>query len=96
MNREDYIGRTFLGFEFEEQRRDDGVLLFSYNELGMKRFVGKELEIKSYRKSIDSFIIMHNGIKWHYPASMVIEQLSNISEEDILKKLNKLFKQIKK
>lgn len=95
MNREDYIGRTFIAFEFPEQRKNDGVLKFAYAGL-MKNFEGKEVTIFEYVESIDSFVIKHDGAKWYYPASLVVEQLSNINEEDILNKLNKLFKQIKK
>jgi hypothetical protein len=96
MNREDYIGRTFIAFEFPEQRGNNGVLNFSYNKSIMKQFEGKEVRIFEYNGVVDSFIIQHNGMRWHYPASMVIEQLSNINEEDVINKLNKLFKQIKK
>lgn len=95
MNKEDYVGKTFIAFEFPTQRKNDGAVMFSYNEAGMKRFEGKEVEISEYRETFDSFVIKHGHFKWHYPADMVIEQLSNINEEDILKKLNKLFKQVK-
>lgn len=95
MNKEDYVGRTFIAFEFPTQRKNDGTMMFSYNETGMKHLEGKEVKISEYYSVCDSFVIKHNGIRWHYPADMVIEQLSNMNEEDILKKLNKLFKQVK-
>lgn len=95
MNKEDYVGRTFIAFEFPAQRESNGKIMFSYNETGMKHITGKEVEICEYYSPCDSFVIKNNGIRWHYPADMVIEQLSNINEEDILKKLNKLFKQVK-
>jgi hypothetical protein len=72
-NLEDYVGKTFKGFKFEN-RMYNGL---DYNN-SMNYFIGKELKIISYDKYFNSF---HTDSDWHYPTDLVIEQLEKQETE---------------
>jgi hypothetical protein len=72
-NYNDYIGKTFKGFEFENEK------LFGIGySAHIDQFIGKDLKIKFYDIEYNSFFT-YSG--FHYPADLVIEQLEKQKTE---------------
>lgn len=94
--RESYIGRKFVGFEFEKSKETNDLYYDSY----MNKFIGLELEIVEYNREHDCFMIIEkkpsSNQSWWYPAKLVVEQLIKNSKtedemiKDIFSILNKL------
>jgi hypothetical protein len=72
-NYKDYIGKTFKGFEFEDEKHSD----LDYN-INMNKFIGKDLEIKNYSEEDNSFL---TDSDYYYPAELVIAQLEKQETE---------------
>jgi hypothetical protein len=66
-NLKEYIGKKFIGFEFDGKKYS-----FAYNGYCMNELIGKEMVINYYRKDNNSFM---SSSGYLYPADLVIAQL---------------------
>jgi hypothetical protein len=72
-NYNDYIGKTFKGFKFEDEEHSG----LSYNSK-MNKSIGEDLKIEEYDENDNSFL---TDSSWCYPAELVIAQLEKQETE---------------